>query len=268
LENTNVIISLIINHVQGRAENFMNSQKVTKTLLLFGGILVIAVGTWGVLFYNGIVAIHEPDRQQYPIQGIDISMHQTEIDWQQLAQPGQTDFVIMKATEGGSFKDQRFTQNWQGAKQQGLVRGAYHFFTFCKPGKDQAQNFIATVPVETNTLPPVIDLEFAGNCNKALTQIELDKELNDYIQVITKTYQQQPILYTTTEFYDVYLRNKFTQYPLWISNFYSTPQLSHNRAWTFWQYTERGKAAGIPGLVDRNVFHGSPSQFKELLKNN
>jgi lysozyme len=246
----------------------MSSQRITKPLLLFGCLIGLGLVTWGILFYNGIVAIHAPDRKQYPIQGIDISMHQKEINWQQLSQPGQTDFVIMKATEGGSFKDQRFIQNWQGAKQYDVVRGAYHFFTFCKPGKVQAQNFIATVPVEANTLPPVIDLEFAGNCKKTPTQTELFQELNDYIQLITQTYRQQPILYTTTEFYDAYLQNKFTEYPLWISNFYSTPQLSHNRAWTFWQYTERGKVTGINGLVDRNVFNGSPNQFKQLLQKN
>jgi lysozyme len=244
----------------------MSSQGIKKfLLLLIAGISLTAV-TWGVMFYTGTIAIHTPDRRQYPIQGIDVSMHQKEINWQQLAQTGQVDFVFMKATEGASFKDQQFSQNWQGAKRQGLVRGAYHFFTFCKPGKDQAQNFIATVPVETNTLPPVIDLEFSGNCNKTPTQTELDQELKDYIQIITKTYQQAPILYTTTDFYDAYLQNKFTQYPLWISNFYQIPRLTGQRIWTFWQYTERGKINGIQGLIDRNVFRGSPSQFKQLLK--
>jgi lysozyme len=223
----------------------------------------------GLLFYNGIIAIHDPDRQQFPVRGIDISAHQRQINWPQLAaaQPAEkTDFVIIKATEGGDFKDSRFAENWQNAKKAGIVRGAYHFFTFCKPGKNQAQNFIATVPVEGQTLPPTVDLEFSGNCQQHPTPTQLQQELTEYLQAIQKTYQQTPILYVTHEFYDAYLQNKFTDYPIWISNFYTAPRLSDQRPWTFWQYSERGKIAGVKGLIDRNVFNGSRSQFQQLLK--
>ena len=224
---------------------------------------------WGILFYNGIIAIHDPDRQRFPVRGIDISAHQNQIDWPKLAaakQPEAADFVIIKATEGGDFRDRHFTKNWQKAKQVGVVRGAYHFFTFCKSGKIQAQNFIDTVPVETQTLPPTVDLEFSGNCLRRLTPAELQQELTEYLQEIQKAYQQTPILYVTHEFHDAYLQNKFTNYPIWISNFYTTPHLSDHRPWTFWQYSERGKIAGVNGLIDRNVFNGSRSQFQQLLK--
>jgi lysozyme len=241
-------------------------KKIIKTTMWIGGAASLAALAWAVLFYYGIVAIHEPDRQRYPIRGIDISAHQKVIDWQKLSQPGQADFVVIKATEGGDFKDSRFAENWQNAQKTGLVYGAYHFFTFCKPGKIQAQNFIATVPVAANTLPPVIDLEFSGNCAKRPSSSELEQELTNYIQEITKIYRQTPILYVTHEFYDAYLPGKFTNHPIWISNFYSTPQLANNRSWTFWQYTERGQAAGVNGLVDRNVFNGSRSQFEQLLR--
>ncbi|WP_414707009.1 GH25 family lysozyme, partial [Rhizobium sp. UBA1881] len=69
-----------------------------------------------------------PSLADYPIQGIDISHHQGAIDWSALAAQPNVRFAIMKATEGGDHRDTRFAENWQAAKNAGIVRGAYHFF--------------------------------------------------------------------------------------------------------------------------------------------
>jgi lysozyme len=246
---------------------------ITKKLIPIAVLTTLLSGIGlGAGFYFGLIRIQEPDRQQYPIQGIDISAFQKQIDWQKLdisARTGgdrsETDFIIIKATEGGDFKDPSFPDNWRNAGQKNLTRGAYHFFTFCKPGKIQAQNFINSVPIETNTLPPIIDLEFIGNCKTKPSVAALKQELQDYIIEVQKNYHQTPILYTTQEFYDAYLQHEFTPNPIWISNFYSQPRLADGRRWTLWQYTERGKINGIETLVDRNVFNGSKEQFQQLL---
>ena len=54
----------------------------------------------------------------------------------------------------------------------GLKVGAYHFFTLCRPGAEQAAYFLATVPVDTDLLPPSVDLEYEGNCS-----VRLDAEM-------------------------------------------------------------------------------------------
>jgi lysozyme len=238
---------------------------ITKKLIPIAILTTLLGGIGlGTGFYFGLIRIHEPDRQQYPVRGIDISAFQKQIDWSKLDR-NEVDFIFMKATEGGDFKDPNFPDNWRNAGQSKLNRGAYHFFTFCKPGKIQAQNFISSVPVETNTLPPIIDLEFIGNCKVRPSVATLKQELQDYITEVQKTYKQTPILYTTQEFYDAYLQKEFSSNPIWISNFYSQPHLADGRQWAFWQYTERGRVAGVPTLVDRNVFNGSKEKFKQLL---
>ena len=93
--------------------------------------------------------------------GVDVSNHQGDIDWQTLARSNVA-FAYIKATEGGDFRDKRFQLNWEAAKRAGLARGAYHFFTQCRSGAEQAKNFIATVPREYGALPPVIDAEHMG----------------------------------------------------------------------------------------------------------
>jgi lysozyme len=105
-----------------------------------------------------------PSLEKFPRQGIDVSHHQGPIAWQELAGQGVS-FAYIKATEGGDYKDRRFSDNWNSAKNAGIARGAYHFFTLCRAGADQARNFIDSVPVEIDALPPAVDLEFMGNCS-------------------------------------------------------------------------------------------------------
>src|ERR1700754_3700231 len=107
-------------------------------------ILIVAFAAFAYGF--GMLRFNNPSLTRYPIQGIDVSHHQGAIDWKTVAVQPNVRFVIMKATEGGDHRDSLFAENWQRAGEAGLVRGAYHFFTFCRPGRDQAQNVLATVP--------------------------------------------------------------------------------------------------------------------------
>src|SRR5262245_12494312 len=77
-----------------------------------------------------------PDLARFPVHGIDVSHHQGAIDWAQVKASGQT-FAFIKATEGADFRDKRFSENWRQARAEGLVTGAYHYFTFCSPGVAQ-----------------------------------------------------------------------------------------------------------------------------------
>ncbi|MGO8499592.1 GH25 family lysozyme, partial [Rhizobium ruizarguesonis] len=50
-----------------------------------------------------------------PIQGIDVSHHQGDIDWNVVASQANVRFALMKATEGGDNRDSKFADNWQRA---------------------------------------------------------------------------------------------------------------------------------------------------------
>jgi lysozyme len=124
------------------------------------------------------------------------------------------------------------------------------------------------VPKFSGTLPPVIDLEFSGNCRSQPTQARLENELNTFIAIVEKFYGKRPILDVTHEFYDRYLCARYSIQPIWISDFYSfnkLPKLADGKPWLFWQYSERGKIAGIPTLVDLNVFNGDKNQFDRVI---
>ncbi len=193
---------------------------------------------------------YEPDRSRYPIRGIDVSHHQGRIDWAKVAADDVT-FVYMKATEGGDHRDRRFAENWRSARAVGIDTGAYHFFTLCRTGAEQAMNFIAAVPIERDALPPAVDLEFGGNCGRRPDGPTLRRELDAFLAPIERAYGKPMVLYLTPEFFDAYSAHLPAR-PLWRRSLLRAPEISP--AWHLWQYHNRGRVDGIHGPVDLNVF--------------
>jgi GH25 family lysozyme M1 (1,4-beta-N-acetylmuramidase) len=73
-------------------------------------------------------------------------------------------FAYVKATEGTAYVNPYFAQQYNGAYQAGLVRGAYHFATpNTSDGPSQANYFVNHGGGWSNdgrTLPPAVDLEY------------------------------------------------------------------------------------------------------------
>lgn len=232
------------------------------------GIGLLAAAT--VLFFaydRGMIRFNHPSLEDYPIQGIDVSHHQGDIDWQRLAVQPQVRFAIIKATEGGDFRDRRFAENWRRAAEVGIVRGAYHFFTFCRPGRDQAQNVLATVPREPDTLPVTVDIEFHGNCDKVPKVEELANEINAFMDELKTVFPEKPIFYVTQPFYEQYFKGREGLYPdhhLWLRSIAEEPVGEACRPWTIWQFADNGMLDGIEGPVDLNALCPSDAAFSHL----
>ncbi len=201
----------------------------------------------------------------YPIHGIDISHHQSVIDWHEVRKMKvggvYISFCYIKATEGADDMDDNFRRNWYGAGKSGIIKGAYHFFNPYKNGKDQAKNFISTVKLDKGDLPPVVDIEQEGCVDTLLLQ----KRLADCLSLIETYYKVKPVIYTNIEFYRGYLNGKFDEYPLWIAHYLAKDKPGIKRNWIFWQHNESGKVNGISEDVDFNVFNGDSLEFRKLL---
>jgi lysozyme len=131
--------------------------------------------------------------------GLDMSSHQSEIDWEIVASD-DIDFAYIKASEGGNFIDERFEQNWAGAAAAGLDRGAYHFFTLCRAGAEQAENFLGALPSDPDVLPPAIDLELAGNCSERPNRAWIERELGAFLERVENGTGQKVLLYVGDDF--------------------------------------------------------------------
>jgi len=208
-------------------------------------VVILALAAW-------LWAIHwHPSDSVYPRQGIDVSRHQGLIDWPTVA--GQSvDFAYIKASEGGDQRDWRFAENWRGAGEAGIARGAYHYFTLCTPGDAQAANFIAAVPGDPKMLPPAVDLEFGGNCAARPTPETLITELMVFIRRVEEHYRQPVTLYLTREFDAGYQVSAKVPRKLWLRSLVWEPGWGA-RPWSMWQASSFRRVPGIAGRVDWNV---------------
>ena len=183
--------------------------------------------------------------------GIDLSHHNGDVDWDAL-ETAPLDFIYLKATEGRDWTDADFQQNWIEASRRGYAVGAYHFYILCKPWEAQAVNFIRAVEVRDGTLPPAVDLEYAHNCKPFRDEAGTKAELQAFLDRLEAEYGAVPVLYTTKEFHADWIAGSFDRYPLWIRSVDGAPDMPY----AIWQYSMRGKVAGIKGDVDLNVAAG------------
>ncbi|TGL60998.1 glycoside hydrolase family 25 protein [Leptospira sarikeiensis] len=237
--------------------------KFIQKIIILLTILALSTICLYFAFDKGILWFVYPSETEYPVRGIDVSNHQGEIDWKKISE-SKIVFIYIKATEGGDWKDKSFSKNWEEANRVGLRVGAYHFFTLCRPGKEQAENFISTVPKDPESLPPVADLEFVGNCKERPPMQDIKKEIGDFLIILEKHYGKKPILYLTYEFIDSYLKDSFLEYPVWIRDIFGHPSSSFERNWIIWQYHSRARIKGIEGPVDLNVWRGNYESLKNL----
>jgi lysozyme len=195
--------------------------------------------------------IMRPGRESWPVQGIDVSRHQGEINWRVVATAG-VDFAYIKATEGGDFTDRYFARNWQQAAEAGVPRGAYHFFTLCRSGKEQAAHAIATIPKDASALPLAVDLEFGGNCSGRPDKAVLHRELSDFLRRVESHYERPVILYLVRDFDVHYAISQNFPRKLWYRSLYFPPE-KLPQPLAVWQYHNWTRVNGIHGPVDWNA---------------
>lgn len=222
-------------------------------------LLILVMLTIITLLYTGTIWPNDWFVSQHSVLGLDVSNHQKHIDWKRVAQTGKYSFVFIKATEGTGYQDAYFQANWQGAKAQGLLRGAYHFYTANLSGDEQANNYINTVPKEAGMLPPVLDLEVSSTDHEKMLH-----EITVFLGRLERHYNARPIIYTDLTRYAEYIQGHFDDYAIWIGEAFFPIQWSPVTAWTFWQYNDRGHIPGISQPVDLNVFYGDKDRLTAL----
>ena len=204
---------------------------------------------------------------RYTIHGIDVSHHNSRIDWFRVKNGNvgkiEVKFCFVKATEGIDLKDNDFHNNFSGAKREGLIRGAYHFYVPSADPEQQAQNFIESVTLEAGDFAPVIDFEIHGKGRRV--RGNLVENVKKFINILEKHYGVKPIIYTNGYIFREYIKHNFDDYPLWISD-YGSQKLEgyENTKLVIWQHSTDGKVEGIQGNVDFNVFVASKSHLDDI----
>ncbi|WP_344563487.1 lysozyme [Streptomyces axinellae] len=203
------------------------------------------------------------------VHGVDVSSHQGNVAWSTLWNSGVR-FAYVKATEGTSYKNPYFAQQYNGSYNQGMIRGAYHFATpNSSSGATQANYFAGNGggwSKDGKTLPGVLDIEYNpyGATCYGLSQSAMVNWIKDFTNTYKAKTGRDAVIYTTTSWWTQCTGNSGAfgnTNPLWIARYASTPG-TLPAGWgfyTFWQYTSTGPTVG-----DHNYFNGAMDRLQAL----
>jgi lysozyme len=215
--------------------------------------------------YNAVNSFNVLAPKGYSVHGIDVSRHNGEIWWEEIAKAkidtSPISFVFVKVTEGMFFFDREHLDNWNSARKHNMIRGAYHYFRPKYNAAFQAWNFFLHSDLKKGDLPPVLDIEV----DEGYSNYEIEKKMRKWLDIVEKHYGVKPIIYTNMAFYKKVVQNRFDNYPIWIAQYKSqTPELPNGKKWLIWQYADKATLYGINGKVDVNVFNGNIDELKAL----
>lgn len=210
----------------------------------------------------------EPVQVEWVTQtpGMDVSSHQGTVNWS-AAKANGAQFAYVKATEGTTFQNPDFAQQYNGSYNVGMVRGAYHFaLPDRSSGATQGAFFVGHGggwSADGRTLPPVIDLEYNpyGASCYGLSQSAMVAWIHDIANTVKSRTGRDPAFYTSTSWWSLCTGNNagFSVNPLWIARFSSTVG-TLPASWTFytiWQFADSGI---FPG--DQDQFNGALDRLK------
>ena len=157
------------------------------------------------------VPVAEPKVSPKTALGIDVSHFQGEVDWEEI-KANNISFAYSKATQGISYVDSKFHENWKNMAAANLARGAYHFYMAADDGATQAQHFIKTVgELQAGDLHPVLDLE-QGGISGTVEVNEFQKEVQIWLNAVEKKFGVKPIIYTNNPFANEYWQCRSRHY--------------------------------------------------------
>jgi lysozyme len=197
-----------------------------------------------LLLWLGLRAWH-PSAAAYPDQGIEVSAAQAVVDWRKVRADG-VNFAYLSATSGDADRDARFADNWQAAAAAGIRRGAVHHYHLCRLARDQATNFIATVPCEPDELPAAVDLDLETSCATRPSRSVLIGELATFIRMVEAHTEKPMVIRVTRDFESEYAVSRAIDRPLWLSSMILSPSYGE-RPWIMWRANSLRSVDGISG---------------------
>ncbi|MER7985582.1 lysozyme [Streptomyces noursei] len=203
------------------------------------------------------------------VAGVDVSSHNGKVGWAKLRHLGVR-FAYVKATEGTSYKNPYFTEQYRGAFNVGMIHGAYHFaLPDHSSGATQARYFAhhgGGWSRDGRTLPGALDMEYNpyGATCYGKSHGAMVSWIGDFVRAYREETGRDAVIYTSTNWWKRCTGNSSRfggSNPLWIPR-YGSSVGSLPGGWRFhsiWQHTSSGHTVG-----DHNRFNGPLSRLKVL----
>ena len=196
------------------------------------------------------------------LRGVDVSEHQHEIDWAQVAASG-VDYAYVRLgyrgyTEGGLFEDPYFRANVEGALANGLQVSVYFFSQAISVQEaiEEAEFVLERIKDYNITLPVVYDWEKINGETAARTDNLDFSILNDCAVAFCDTVKNAgyaPAIYFNRHLgYYGYDLSRMTDYDFWFA-LPESPFPNFYYAVDMWQYSFTEQVPGIAEPTDMNL---------------
>ena len=196
------------------------------------------------------------------MKGIDVSVHNGNIDWNKVKADG-IEFAILRAGFGRLEKqrDEKFEQNYAGAKAAGIPVGAY-WYSYAMDEDEarlEADVFLKVIKGKQFEMPVYFDLE-------EKKQFDLGKEK---VSAIMRAFLERVEsagyftgLYGSASSLTTHTADDIkTHYTIWLAHW--VDKTNYSGAYGIWQYSEKGKVDGINGNVDLDICY---KDFPTIIK--
>lgn len=186
-------------------------------------------------------------------RGIDVSMWQGDIDFEEVAESG-VDTVYIRSGLGSDYTDPYFEQNYERARAAGLNVGFYHYVTArtVSQAEYQAHFFVNTIQGKEFQCRLAMDFEDLTTLSAA----EANEIGLAFIRKVEDLSGKGTVVYSDAYNAGAVFGGGLTAYPLWIAEYgVSEPSSAVNwDSWAGWQYSDMGNVAGISGPVDLDLY--------------
>lgn len=177
------------------------------------------------------------------------------------------DFIIMKATEGVKFVDNRF-DDYLSILNPITLKGFYHF---ARP--DQGNSPEAEALHFTNTIKQYLDgltLIALDVEAEALKVKNLDSWVTIWCQVVEMETGIKPLIYCSAAECHRFNGAAELGCGLWVAKWSdkkpTAKQMSPWKFWAIWQYSDKGTVSGV--RTDLNYFNGTYEQYLKYCRGN
>ena len=200
-------------------------------------------------------------------RGIDVSVYQGVIDWQEVKMAG-IEYAIIRAGYGryAKQKDKYFVRNVEGAKVAGIKIGAYWFgYAVDKvTAKQEAEMCADIIQGIDFDLPIFYDYEYDSFRAAESKGITIDKTLaSDIVITFLDTLAAKGYTvanYCNPDLIKYRFDDRISKYDTWIADYedgidITIPYVVEGFKVIGWQYSFKGQLPGIQGNVDMDVFY-------------
>lgn len=192
--------------------------------------------------------------------GIDVSIHQGEIDWHKVALAG-VDFAMIRVGfrgygTGEIYPDENFTANIEGALDAGIDVGVYFFSQAIsdEEAKAEAEFTISALTGYDLAYPVVFDWETISSDTARTTG--LSGEITTacaaaFCETVKAAGYDPAVYFNVPTGYLIYDLSVLDNYRFWLAQYNPYPDFYYH--FDIWQYTDTGVIPGIDAYVDLNV---------------